>query len=233
LLRLSPTEAPDYLFTTFAILDGHGQQYEGQATQHSGDRLDLQPGDFPLSFVQIAADSELLELGDVRVVCRQTPNGSSFEQSFTLNRDQLSVVIALPKDTSRSVLEVEAHSKDGQRTLRLGPLPAETLRLGLMSFREYGSHKVEIECVFTGDMRLVAIDLLPEGRAETPAEITTLHFTPAQNKRDWTWLANSPFYAGYRYRLHGGTDGALGAWSETQSPFERLVIETALLQEAA
>ena len=233
LLRLSPTESPDYVFTTFAILDGQEQPYEGQPTQHSGDRLDLQPGDFPLSFVQIEATSELIELADVRVVCRQTPNGSSFEQSFTLNRDQASVVIALPKDTSTSVLEIEAHSKDGQRMLRLGPLPAETLRIGLMSFRQYGSHKVEIECVFIGDVKLVAIDLLPEGYAETAREITTLHFTPAQNKRDWIWLAKSPFYAGYKYRLHGGADGALGAWSETQSPFERLVIEAGLLQEVA
>jgi len=233
LLRLSPTESPDYLFTTFAILDGQEQPYEGQPTQHSGDRLDLQPGDFPLSFVQIEATSELIELADVRVVSRQTPNGSSFEQSFTLNRDQTSVVIALPKDARTAVLEIEARSKDGQRALHLGPLPAETVRLGLTSFREYGSHKVEIECVFNGDVKLVAIDLLPEGRSETPAEITTLHFTPAQNKRDWTWLARSPFYPGYKYRMHTGADGGLGAWSETQSPFERLVIETALLQEAA
>jgi hypothetical protein len=233
LLRLSPTESPDYVFTTFAILDGQEQRYEGQPTQHSGDRLDLQPGDFPLSFVQIDATSELIELADVRLVCRQTRNGSSFEQSFTLNRDQALVVIALPKDTNTSELEIEAHSKDGQQMLRLGPLPAETLRLGLMSFREYGSHKVEIECVFTGDIRLVAIDLLPEGRAETTGEITTLHFTPAQNKKDWIWLAKSPFYAGYKYRLHSGTDGILGTWSETQSPFERLVINAGLMQEVA
>src|SRR6266566_6371684 len=133
LLRLSPTESPDYLFTTFAILDGQEQPYEGQPTQHSGDRLDLQPGDFPLSFVQIEATSEFIELADVRVVSRQTPNGSSFEQSFTLNRDQTSVVIALPKDARTAVLEIEARSKDGQRALHLGPLPAETVRLGLTS----------------------------------------------------------------------------------------------------
>lgn len=234
LLRLSPTEAPDYLFTTFAILDGHGQQYEGQPTQHSGDRLDLQPGDFPLSFVQIAATSELLELGDVQAICRQTPNGSSFEQSFTLNQNQSSVVIALPKDSTAATLQIEARSKDGQRTLRLKPMPAESVRLNLASFREYGSHTVEIECLFSGDAKLVAIDLLPEGRAETPAEMTTLHFTPAQNKRDWVWLARSPFYPGYRYRIHtAGAVDRLGPWSKIQSPFERLVIDTGLLQEAS
>lgn len=228
ILRLSPAESQEYTFTTFAIVGDQMERYEGPETQHSGTRLDLQPHDFPLDFVLIEAASELLELADVQGVCRGPENDSPFEQPFQLKLDQRSVVIALPEGRRAATLEIEARSRDGQRMLRLSSLPAETLRLGPMSFREYGPHQIEIECMFRKDEKLIAIDLFPEGRTETPAEITTLHFTPSQPKRDWNWFARSPFYPGYRYRLRGSANTTPGPWSQPRSPFERLVVDASL-----
>ena len=134
------------------------------------------------------------------------------------------IALALPKGTAGATLEIEARSREEAKALQLGPFPARNLQLGLHSFPEYGSHRVEITCVFDNDIQLFAIDLLPEDRPETPEEITVLHFTPAQLKREWTWLARSPFRAGYRYRTHRSPDESPTAWSEIRSPFESLKI---------
>lgn len=233
MLRLSPAESPEYTFTTFAIVGEQMERYDGPETQHSGPRLDLKPHDFPLQFVLIEATSELLELADVQGVCRDPRSESPFEQPFDLNPDRRSVVIALPAGRQGATLEIEARAKDGQRTLRLSSLPAETLRLGLTSFREYGPHRIEIECVFRNNEKLIAIDLFPEGRPETPSEITTLHFTASQTKREWNWLARSPFYPGYKHRPHAAPDTIPAAWSQPHSPFERLVIDAGVAAELA
>ena len=230
LLQLSPTELPEYTFKTFVILEDEMKRYEGEETLHSGDYLDLQLKDFPLRFVLVEASSDLLDLADIQGVCRNRENDSLFDQLFNLNLNQRSVVIALPKEMSGATLDIEARSKDGNRTLHLGPYPAEPLRLGLTSLREYGPQKIEIECLFANDEKLVAIDLLPEGLQETLTEIKTLHFTPQNPKREWTWFARSPFYPGYRFRLHVREGDEPVAWSEPRSPFERLVINSKILE---
>jgi hypothetical protein len=226
LLRLSPAERPEYTFTTFVIVEDGMKRYEGVETRHSGGRLDLQPADFPLAFVLLEATPELLELASIQGVCRRPQEASDFAQAFELDLDRRSVAIAVPQDASGATVDIEAHAKDGGQTLRLNALAASSLRLGLTAFREYGPHEVEIECVFTGEMKLVAIDLLPEGAA-ADANATTLHFTPLQPKRTWNWFARSPFAAGYRYRPHRNAEAAPAAWSQPQSPFERLVIDAA------
>jgi hypothetical protein len=229
LLRFSPAEQPEYTFSTLVIVEDEMKRYEGRETRHSGNRLDLQPGDFPVTFVLIEATTDLLELASIQGVCRRQQKDSNFKQAFELNLAQASVAIAVPEDAKGTTVDIEARSKDGGQTLLLNSLPAESLRLGLTSFREYGPHEVEIEAVFTGDVKLVAIDLLPEGKAEARENIATLHFTPAQPKRAWNWFARSPFAAGYRYRVHRNADTPAAAWSQPQSPFERLIIDANLL----
>jgi hypothetical protein len=233
LLRLSPAEKPDYTYKSFVVLESEMKRYEGPEVPHSGNYLALQPADFPLTFVPIEAANELLELADIRVICHYSQNGTEPQKTFDFSGDRGSAVIALRKSETGVTLDIEARSKDGQRVLRLSSIPATPLRLGLTSFREYGPHEIEIECVFANDLKLIAIDLLAEGRTETPSEITTLHFTPAKPKREWTWFAKSPFYPGYRYRLRGPADSPPIAWSQPRSPFERLVIDPASLEGGA
>jgi hypothetical protein len=227
LLHLSPAEKPNYTFKSFVVMEDGFKRHEGQELPHSGEYLSLQPADFPLTFVPIEAAPGLLELANIRGVCSLSKNGSQFQQTFDLNSDHRSAVLALLKGEV-ATLEIEARSKDGQRVLRLNSLPAAPLRLGLTSFPEYGPHQIDIECVFRNDIRLLAIDLVPEESSESPTEITTVHFTPAKLKREWNWFAKSPFYPGYKYRLHETPEHAPTAWSPTQSAFEPLVIDPGL-----
>jgi hypothetical protein len=225
-LRLSPAERLAYTFSTFVVLrEGTGiERLEGRETPHQGNRLDLRPDDFPVSFVSIGASRGLLELAAVHGICRRRKGEAAVEQPFELAVDQPTIALAFPRGTEGPTLDIEARSRDGARALQLGPVPARNLQLGLHSFPEYGSHRVEITCVFDNDIQLFAIDLLPEDRPETSEEMTVLHFTPAQLKREWTWWAQSPFRAGYRYRTHRSPDESPAAWSEMRSPFESLEI---------
>ena len=228
LLRLSPAEKPNYTFRPFVVMEDGLRRREGQEVPHSGEYLGLQPADFPLTFVPVEAAAGLLELANIRGLCVVSKDGSEFKQTFELSSDRPSVIIALLKEQTEATLEIEARSKDGQRVLQLHSLPAAPLRLALTSFPEYGPHQIDIECVFKNDLKLVAIDLLPEDASDSPTEITTLHFTPAKNKREWNWFAKSPFYPGYKYRFHETPQHASTAWSPTQLPFAPLVVEPAL-----
>ena len=225
-LRLSPAEKLEYTFSTFVVIrDATGiERLEGGETSHQGSRLDLSPDDFPVSFVSIGASRGLLELAAVHGICRRPEGESEVEQPFELAFDQPGVALALPKGTAGATLEIEARSREEAKALQLGPFPARNLQLGLHSFPEYGSHRVEITCVFDNDMQLFTIDFLPEDRPETSEEITVLHFTPTRLKREWTWWAQSPFRAGFRYRTHRSPDESPTEWSEIRSPFEPLEI---------
>lgn len=225
-LRLSPAEKPDYTFSTFVVVrDAEGIRHlEAEPTPHSGDALDLSPHHFPVDFVPVEASQALLELAEIRGRCRWTAGEGTVEQSFELNHDQPAVALALPRGVTGAVLDIESHAREASRTLHLGPLPAEALQLDRFSFAEYGPHTIDIACVFDEHTSLFAIELLPEGRPEEPGEITVMHFTPAQPKKQWTWFAQSPFEAGYRYRTHQSFDAGGGEWSPVRSPFEPLTI---------
>ena len=228
-LRLSPAEKPEYLFSTFVVTRDSGgiEQLEGEEIHHQGGRLDLTPDDFPVDFVPVEASRGLLEEAVVRGSLQWPDGESEVERSFELDLDEPAIALALPKGTDGATLEIEARAHEGSRTLHLGPIPAEGLHLGRHSFPEYGPHTIEIECVFDDNTQLLAIDLLPEDRVETPEEINVLHFTPARPKREWTWFAQSPFHPGYRYRPHSGPDEEAGEWSEVRSPFGPLKIHAA------
>ncbi|HEY0726691.1 MAG TPA: hypothetical protein VGD38_01395, partial [Pyrinomonadaceae bacterium] len=170
LLRLSPAEKPNYTFKTFVVMEDGMKRHEGRELPHSGEYLTLQPADFPITFVPIEAAPDLLEIADVRGACVLSKNGSQFQHTFKLTSDRPAVVIALLKEKTAATLEIEARSKDGQRVLALHSLPAAPLRVGLTAFPEYGPHQIDIECAFTSELQLVAVDLIPE-QGSDPADI--------------------------------------------------------------
>jgi hypothetical protein len=233
-LRLSPVEKLEYTFSTFAVVkDSTGiEQLSGAETPHSGDRLDLGVDDFPLDFVPIIAQPELLAVASIQGTCRWPEREGEVVVPFELSSERPAISIVLAKGTTGAMLEVAAQALDGSKTLKLGPLPAKPLHIGLHSFPGYGPHKIEIECTFREEAgTLFAIDLLPEGRPDTLDEITTLAFTPAQPTREWSWLAQSPFWAGYQYRRHSGVGEIPEPWSEAQSPFDTLTVSAEHLEQ--
>jgi hypothetical protein len=224
LLRLSPAEDLMYTYSTFVILNDFGgmRQVDGPEIAHSGARLNLSPDDFPLNFVSVEANRELLELAVVHGLCRWAENGTIAEQAFELHLDRPAVGLPVPRDATDATLHIEARAREDSKTLSLGPIPAKPLQLGVHSFPEYGPHRIPIECTFTEGESLVAIDLLPEAQPDAAEAITVVALTRAQPRKEWGYLASSPFRAGYRYRLHAGFEGAVVPWSEILSPFDPL-----------
>lgn len=226
-LRLSPAEHLDYTYATFVIVeDASGfHQLDGSEIHGGDDRLLLTPDDFPVRFVVLGAERELLELATIHGRCRWTEGEIARETSFDLGTECPALAVPVPRDADEPTLEIEARSRDNGRALRMGPLPAQPLQLGLHAFPEYGPHTVVVELAPTSTASLVAVDLLPEDRAETPDAVSILAVTRAQPHKTWSYLASSPFCAGYRFRLHGDQHGGGGPWSEVRSPFEQVVVE--------
>ena len=242
LLRLSPAEELTYAYSTFVILNDSGgiRQVDGPEIAHSGVRLKLSPEDFPLNFVPVEANPELLDLAVVHGLCRWAENGAQIsrpgrhrlsqlrmvEQAFEIDRDRPAVGLPVPRDAADATLHIEARAREDGKTLSLGPMPAKPLQLGLHSFPEYGPHLIPIECTFAAGQSLVAIELLPEARPDEAEAITVVALTRAQPRKEWGYLASSPFRAGYRYRLHAGFEAAVAPWSEIRSPFDPLTLGT-------
>lgn len=220
-LRLSPKEELQYTYSTFVVLQSGDsvERLNGTETSHSGERLDLTLTDFPIDFLPVEASPALLAIANVGGVLRGHNGTASFESSFSLTAERPSIAHPLPKGATGITVDVEARAKDTPRVLRLNRNVVGGLSLDLSSFREYGTQTVEVECDFSkGTATLVAIDLLPEGSAETADAIAVMSLTPAKPGKEWTFSPESPFRAGYRYRMHPGADEIAAPWSEVRQP---------------
>ena len=106
-----------------------------------------------------------------------------------------------------------------RRLLRDNPMEG-AIRLSL-------ARRVTVNTMNAGERTFV--DLLPEGAEETPQTVTALALTPGAPEKEWGYVAASPFAAGYRYRIHAGSDSDAGApaapWSPVQSPFVPLELQ--------
>jgi hypothetical protein len=223
-LKLSPAEKLTYTFSTSVVLqdDSGVQQFYGEEIAHSGEYLSLQPGHFPVRFIPLEATPSLLKIATIKVICHWQEGEVSKSQSIELQQNAAAITLTLPKSAIAATLELSAHSLDGTQSLSIPPMLAKNCQIGLHSFREFGTHQIEVECKFSDGTTLYAIDLLPEAAPVSAASV--LFFTPAQPRKTWSWLATSPFQAGYRYRRHPAPEEPPAPWSETQSPFAALKI---------
>jgi hypothetical protein len=240
-LTLGVNAPPEYRYTTYAVLmqDAGVNRMETSEREHSGGWLSLGPDDFPVGFVTVAADRTLLDQATLHGTLAWGAEGAQSSRSFALDRDAPALALALPQDAANATITVEACARQGERTLRLGPLPAGHLQLGLYSFAEYGPHTVAVTCAFDDASQICVIELLPEDCAESDGPIALLVFTPDRPTKSWTWFARTPFAPGYRYRPRpalslskGREPGAeMAPWSDVRSPFEPLNIRATEIVE--
>jgi hypothetical protein len=225
--RFAPLEPVEFEYQTFVVPSaGSVEQIFGQPTRHTGNYLNLNVADFPLAFVPLSASELLLQEGTIQGTCRypQPESGTQTEIPFALTAAQPAITLALPREAAaQASLAMEAVSLEDGTRLALGSFPARGTRLDLMSLATYGPHTIDIEAVFDQALPLLAIDLLPQGQPETPQHLSTLALTPEKPVAQWSYFANSPFRAGYRYRQRA-LDGTTGAWSTILLPSERLVL---------
>jgi hypothetical protein len=130
-------------------------------------------------------------------------------------------------------LQVEARERGGTKLLRLTVEVAQSARLDLASFREFGPHRVRVECDFgEGASRLLAIDLVAEGGEGSPGAVQTIALTPAARSKEWGYFAASPFRAGYRFRIHAASGDTPAPWSEVQSAGAPLLLKVPVEERA-
>jgi hypothetical protein len=233
LLRLSPKEDLEYTYSTYLAVGSGGsvERLDGTETPSREENLDITIHDFPVDFVPVEASNALLEVATIYGTCRGTAAAGPVERRFELTAGRAAIVLPFPKGTTGIVCDAVAQSTALSTSLALSFPLVSGLALDLTSFPEYGAHAVEVECEFgDADRKLAAIDLLPEGSPETAGEIDVLSFTPAIPKKEWRYVARSPFQAGYRYREHRGPDEPPAPWSDVQSPFLSLRIAATAFQ---
>ncbi len=227
-LKMSVAEPLAYEFTTWAVVEQAGavKRLENIRASHVGETLDLSVDDFPISFVTVGATEALLHLATIAGVCMGNGKEGSFERRFELTPDKSAVGIGVPSGATLAPLQVEARERGGTKLLRLTVEAAQSARLDLTSFREFGPHRVKVECDF-GERAsgFLAVDLVAESSEESLGAVQTLALTPAAPSKEWGYLASSPFRAGYRYRIHAAPGHPPPPWSEVQAPGAPLLLK--------
>jgi hypothetical protein len=224
-LRFGPAEAIACIVTPFAVLQTASgfERLEGSPRPVAGSRLYLNAADFPVRIVSVESSSGLLDIADLKVTA-----SNGLECMLLPGQSSAGLVFAVDAVVS---FEIQARERRTGRILKLSVLPASAVRLDLSSFREYGLQRVDIECTFGAEEKLIALDLLPEGSDDKAENISLVVLTPAQPGHQWSYYAPSPFAPGYRFRFHAAPDQATAPWSATRLPFEKLHLETKLIAE--
>jgi hypothetical protein len=220
-LKMSVTEPFAYDYATWAVVERTGtvERLENPRRNHEGATLDLGVDDFPLRFLIVEATAPLLHLATIEGVCSGHAKGGQFHRRFQLTSGIPSVGIGIPSEATLAPLQIEAREGAGSKVLHLALEVSRSARLDLTSFREFGPHRVRVECDFGASASgFLAVDLVAEGSEESPGATQTLAFTPSTPSKEWGYLAASPFHAGYRYRIHAASGHLPAPWSELQSP---------------
>lgn len=201
-VSLSPGEALKYDMVCFAVLaTGQTvQQVEAPPKQASAQWLQLQPNDFPLLFVHITATDRLLALAAIDGTLSYFHSGNSISQPIRLDHDATDIALAYPANATNVAVAVDATARDASKSLPIPGLSAGRILLDLTSFPDYGPHRIPVTCDFKSGQGMLSIELVGEDGAN-PATVTLL---PAMPTSTWGYVAQSPFRAGYRYRLPDG-----------------------------
>lgn len=222
-LVFSISEKPIFSYQTFAHLKFFGDRIPGIIKEdYSSSSLILGNEDLPIDIKNVEASSELLKVSTIQgsISWLDTENRTV---DFDLSTTEPSVRIAYPKIVNDISYEIKATLLDNSKSLMTtGKLSSRTKRFDLSSFAEYGSHKIEIECIFGEDKESIQLDFMQE---DSQGKTTTLHFASENPKKSWVYFASSPFFSGYKFREHRGQNQVQNDWSEIKSAFEKLVIE--------
>ncbi|MGA9579330.1 MAG: hypothetical protein WBV90_17095 [Terrimicrobiaceae bacterium] len=220
-LKMSAAEPFAYDYATWAVTERSGavERLENPRRSHEGATLDLGVDDFPLRFVVIEATASLLNLANVSGICSGNSKAGPFERRFELTSNNPAVGVGVPSEATLAPLQIEARERGGSKVLQIRLDPARGAQVDLTSFREFGPHRIRVECDFGVEASgFLAVDLVAEGSEESPGAIQTLALTPATPGKEWAYLASSPFRAGYRYRIHAASGDLPSPWSELQAP---------------
>jgi hypothetical protein len=201
-VSLSPDEILRYDMVCFAILANGAmvQQVEAQPKSTTAEWLQLQAGDFPLQFVHITASDRLLALAAIDGTLTYQHGGKAINQPIRLDKMVSDIAPAYPSDASDVAVAFHATALDSKKTLAIASQDTGRILLDLTSFPDYGPHRIPIRCDFKSGAGMVSVDLVGEENAN-PSTVTLVSAAP---ESAWGYVAQSPFHAGYRYRIQNG-----------------------------
>lgn len=225
-MSFKPLES-EYEYRCKAIVFNGGYLIVDENMPWNKGTLDMNPiiwinvNDLPALPIIIEADSDLLAQARLQCTCSWKEQGGEMERRFAIEQGSHSVTAFLPTAATDAMLLIEAHSNKNDRVITIGPRKAEKYNsVSLHSFREYGEHTIEIECSFDDETETAYVDLLPEGRTRHSSEF----FSSGDSKQQWSYFADSPFEAGYRYRVRRLESTSEPPWSGLRSPLDRELI---------
>lgn len=220
-LKLAVGEPLAYDYVVWAAVERNGavERKESGTVRHGSETLDLSVENFPVRFVTFGAAPSLLAVANVTGTCKgRGPQSGAFEAVFHLSAAIPSVGVAVPSDVELLSVPIEAQETGSDRRLAIEVNPGTSGLIDLPSFPQFGPHTVEIEGDFSSGASLLAVDLAAEDKEDRPAAIQSVFVTPATPRKQWSYLAESPFRAGYRFRVHGTPGEPPRPWSEVQPP---------------
>jgi hypothetical protein len=212
-LRLGSDEPLNYTATPFAIVAAGNvvQQLDGTPRQANGAWLHLQPNDFSLTFAHIIASDRLVAQAAVSGALTYPAGARTATQPITLRSGAADVAVATPAGAPNPVIVLTATDPDGA-AIALAPQPPGVIRLDLPSLPGYGPHRISLACAFADGATPLTVELQSEDGA-TQSSVTLTQGAPAAT---WGYVTASPFRAGFRVRLAGGT------WSAVLPPTRAL-----------
>ncbi len=225
-LKFSPKEEKIYTYQPFVVLKSSTgvREIKGDIITATAPVIHLGFNDFPISLIPIEVTPTILANATIEGSWQWYENNKKLTTDFELTTEQPNQVIGLPKtEFATSSGHFKAMAKSFNKEIELAVPATNSFKLSRLSFPEYGSHTIDIQCNFEENEPFYILELLPEDKTATAENITTFSFTPTQPQRSWTWFANSIFQPGFRYRVHKGSIQEALAWSEIQSPFKGIL----------
>lgn len=122
-------------------------------------------------------------------------------------------------------MSITLMSRTDTAQLVVGPLPWADLRLDVSDLQTFGAQTVTIRATWPDGVQFALIELQPESAPGLPAPpVTPIRLQPEVSERRWTYAAQSPFHAGYRYRLTPPPPDPPPPWSAVLDPRQPLVV---------
>ena len=224
--RISIREELRFSVTGYAIFAEAGSTRQDTAAPRAANAtwVQLQKNDFPVRFLHLSADPRVLAQADVNVALTYALDGRDHAESFTLSATEATMAIGLPESAASIAMNLTARPHDGGAALTIPSPKGDRARIDLTSFAEYGPHTVTISSALTPGDPPLFLDLVPQSQQSSSVAQSKVALTPEQPSAAWSYLALSPFAAGYCYRVSAATGGVPGAWSKPLPPTTPLVL---------
>ena len=224
--RLSIREQLQFSVTGFAVFAEAGSTRQDTAAPRAADTtwVQLQQNDFPVRFIYLSADPRVLAQADIGISLTYTMDDKAHAEPYALNAAEPAMSIGLPQSAVSVALTLIATPHDGSAALAIPSPSGNRVHVDLTSFAEYGPHVVALSAALASADPPLFLDLVPQAQQDNPAAQSKVMLTPDMPSTRWSYLALSPFSAGFCYRVSAATGAAPAAWSIPLPPSSTLVL---------